>query len=110
MAGHLSLKKQDEPTLFGLVETIKGRVSLQLVGMKDFTKFLVPFKSKFLTAMKLSKDYVEDPKTEVAFTLGKVNLKSITYEHKSLTHNIDVEVHLSLKNDKVEIKNIFWVA
>jgi hypothetical protein len=110
MAGHYPLKKTEEPTLFNIVESIKGKIALVIKSMGDFSKFTTMYKGSPLYVMKLSKDYVESPETEIAFTLGKVNLKSLSDQHKSLTHQINVEVHLSLKDSKVEVKNIFWVA
>jgi len=111
MAGHLPLRKQDEPVLFNLVEAIKNRMFIDSQGHADFDTFTVMFKSKPLNIMRLSKDYVENPTSERAFTVGKVNVASITDEHISLTHQIDVEVHLILKdNGQVEVKDIFWVA
>lgn len=110
MAGHYPLKRESEPVLFNMVEAIKGKVALLTKPMGDFSKFTTMYKGDPLYVMKLSKDYVENPESEIAFTLGDVNLESITDEDESLTHGIDVEVHLSLKNEKVEIKDIFWVA
>jgi hypothetical protein len=110
MVGHYPLNRLEESVLFNVVEYIKNKVIEALSSMKNFEKSKVMFKSKELTIMKLSKDYVDDPRTEVAFNLGKVNLTSITDEHESLTHQIDVEVHLSIIDKKIAIKNIFWVA
>ena len=109
MAGHYSLKETDEPKLFYLVNYVKKSLIDNSKDLKDFSRFGVMFKSNVLTAMKLSKDYANSP-DEVAFTLGKVNLKSLSDQHRSLTHQISVEVHLSLKDDKIEISNIYWVA
>ncbi len=112
MAGHYPLKREDESALFTLVGAIKSNLITKSQGKSDFEKFSVPFKGKFLTAMRLSKDYVEEPISEIAFKVGKVNTKSIKGEHRSLTHNIDVEVHLILNKERTQtaIKNIFWVA
>jgi len=110
MAGHLSLRKQDEPKLFALIEILKDQMPLYCRTVKDFDKFSRLWKSKRYDVMKLSKDYVENPETEFAVMFGKVNVESITDEHKSLTHGIDVEVHFTVKEKEVEIKDIFWVA
>lgn len=103
MAGHYPLKKEDEPKLFQTVEAIKVRLSL--LRLADFQKI----KHKGFDIMKLSKDYVENPKTEIAFTIGKVSLVSIADEHPSLTQDIAVEVHLEIGKE-ILIKDIFWVA
>lgn len=110
MAGHFPLKKQDEPALFAAVENIKNRAATYYTTMEDFQKKTIMFKSSPLTMTKLPKDFAENPESEIAFTIGKVNLKSIADEHPSLTRQIDVEVHLALREKKIEIKNIFWIA
>jgi len=110
MAGHYPLSKSEEPILFEVVESVKGKIALVIKSMADFSKFTTMFKGKPLYIMKLSSDYVENPKTELAFTLGKINLQSLTDQQKELTHQISVEVHLSLENKVVSVKNIFWVA
>lgn len=110
MAGHYPLKKQDEPTLFKVVEAVKNDIVNAIANVQDFGTNTVCYKGKFLTIKKLSKDYVENANNEVAVMVGKVNLKSITDEDKSLTHQINVEVHLIVNENKTEIKNIFWVV
>lgn len=111
MAGHLALSKLDEPKIFGIVEKIKLQVINLNPLIKDFYKFYVNLpdkRCKQLSLMKLSRDYVENPQSEVAYTIGKFSLKSITDEHSSLTQKISLEVHFDFI--KKEIKNIYWVA
>lgn len=120
MAGHYPLNKNEEPKLFKIVEGIKNKIALTAETIKDFGKFNVTEgmqviingkkKNKEFEVMKLSKDYVENPETELAVAFGPVDIESITDEHESLTHGISVEVHFTFENKKVEIKDIFWVA
>lgn len=109
MAGHLALSKFDEPKIFELVEQIKTKVVVKGFDSKDFTKFIIRVPKKHFKIMKLSKDYVENPKTEVAFNIGKFSLESITDEHPSITKNISLECHFDFSKE-VKIKNIYWVA
>jgi len=122
MAGHYPLKKEEEPKLFKTVDRIKNKIAFTTESIKDFEKFNVTEgmqvvingkkKNKEFEVMKLSKDYVENPETELAFAFGPVDIESITDEHESLTHGIFVEVHLILNKQRnaVAIKDIFWVA
>jgi hypothetical protein len=122
MAGHYPLKKEAEPKLFKIVESIKNKIFQEAdhPNTLDFSKFNVTQgaqviingkkKNAEFKVMKLSKDYVENPETELAVTFGPVDVESIDDEHESLTHGIDVEVHFTFENKKVEIKDIFWVA
>jgi len=122
MAGHYPLKEEEEPKLFKTVDRIKNKIAFTTESIKDFEKFNVTEgmqvvingkkKNKEFEVMKLSKDYVENPETELAFAFGPVDIESITDEHESLTHGIFVEVHLILNKQRnaVAIKDIFWVA
>jgi hypothetical protein len=122
MAGHYPLRKEEEPKLFKIVDRVKNKIAFNTESIKDFEKFNVTEgmqviingkkKNKEFEVMKLSKDYVENPETELAFAFGPVDIESITDEHESLTHNISVEVHLILNKQRnaVAIKDIFWVA
>lgn len=110
MAGHLALKKEDEPKLFVLVNKLRKVIASNLSTAKDFDKFKIIARSKSYEIMKLSSDYVDNPKSERAFTIGKVSVESITDEHPSITQNISVEVHLIVGLATVKVKDIFWVA
>jgi hypothetical protein len=110
MAGHLALSKFDESELFTFLEEIKRKVVLEAQWRTEFKQFTFRLPKKHLKIMKLSKDYVENPLTQIAFSIGKVSLKSITDEHPSLTQNISVEVHFEVIDSNVEIKNVFWVC
>jgi len=122
MAGHYPLNKNEEPKLFKIVESVKNKV-FQIAdhpNTLDFDKFNVTQgmqvilngkkKNAEFKVMKLSKEYVENPETELAVAFGPVDIESITDEHESLTHGISVEVHFTFENKKVEIKDIFWIA
>jgi hypothetical protein len=110
MAGHYPLKKEEEVKLFGVVDKLKNKIIsiAKHPSQKDFSEFFVSLGIEEFKVMKLSKDYVENPETELAVKFGKVHVESITDQHESLTRFIDVEVHFTIKNK--EIKDIFWVA
>jgi len=112
MAGHYPLKKEEEVKLFGVVEKLKKQIVwiAQHSSTKDFSEFIVSLGIDEFEVMKLSKDYVENPKTELAVKFGKVHVESITDQDESLTRFIDVEIHFTVKGKEVEIKDIFWVA
>lgn len=110
MAGHLALKKEDEPKLFALVNKLRKVIAIHHSTVKDFEKFKITDRKGSYEIMKLSPEYVENPSKEQAFTVGKVSLESITDEHPSLTKNISVEVHFTVGLGRVKVKDIFWVA
>jgi len=111
MAGHYPLSKIDEPKIFRLVNKIRRSVLLSGSAVKDFEKFRITVgKSDVCEIVKLSKDYVDNPKEEQAFNIGKFSLESIKDEHPSLTNNISLECHFIVTAKKVILKNIFWVA
>ena len=110
MAGHYSLNRQLEPKLFSAIESIKGKLKSYNRMLNDFNKTTTVSLGRNYEVMKLSKDYVENPDTEFAFMVGNFTLESIVDEHPSLIQNISVEVHLTINENVVAIKDIFWVA
>ena len=110
MAGHYPLSRTEEPELFELMERLKSKLNAVRKLVAPFKRIEVPFLSKQYTVMPLSKDYVENTETEFAFTIGKVDIESITDEDPILTKNIDVEVHISVEDDNVILRHIYWVA
>jgi len=110
MAGHYPLSKFDEPKIFEIVNKLRHAVILQGRFVKDFEKYKVTSKSEVYEVMKLSKEYVENPKKEKAFLIGKFSLVSITDEHPSITQDISLEVHFEETLSSIKIVNIFWVA
>lgn len=111
MAGHLALKKEDEPKIFALVNKIRKQVIVYSLLVKDFEKFKIGVgKTPVYEIMKLSKEYVDNPEKECAFNIGKFSLESITDEHPSLIKNISLECHFIINGRKTVLKDIFWVA
>lgn len=110
MAGHYPLNKIDEPKIFEVINKLKKDVVSQSRLVKDFDKFIVANETKSFEVMKLSPEYVENPKKEKAFMIGKFSLISITDEDPSITQNISLEVHFEETLNSIKIVNIFWVA
>lgn len=110
MAGHFPLSEINEPKIFKKIKELRKQIAIHGSTVKNFEKFKVTDKNKSYEVMKLSPEYVENPKTERAFTVGKFSLESITDEHPSITQNISLEVHLIVDFNSVKIKDIFWVA
>jgi hypothetical protein len=108
MAGHFPLRKQDEPKLFELVEIMAMRFRTFNKALADFSRKRTSHIGKQYSIKKLSKEYVESPETEAAFTLGKVTLEQDFDVDQWLATNCDVEVHMNKTTG--EVINIFFVA
>ncbi len=106
MAGHYPLSKIEEPEIFEFVEKHK----LGIYNIASTVPKFKWFENPSFGIMALSAEYVENPLTEIAASVGKFSLKSMTDQHSSITQNINLEVHLEKVENKVSIKNIFWVA
>jgi hypothetical protein len=111
MAGHLSLSREQEPEIFNVLD--KLRKSIVNVGelVKDFDKFDVGIRREDThRVMKLSSDYVENPETERAFTVGPFSPRTVQDQHESIAKNIALEVHFEVVNYEIFVKRVFWVA
>jgi len=110
MAGHFSLSKINEPTVFKTIEDIKDL----LVSKGDYFKDFEKYKVKDFEVMKLSNDYVAFPSKEVAFSVGPLTLEDDYGVDQWLAKDCSLEVHLTVsmyKNQiRTKIKNIFWVV
>ncbi len=107
MAGHLPLRKEDEPKLFALVDKLKVKIAAGLFRKKDFETIIIDG----YEVMRLSRDYAEDG-MDIPCKFGKVTLsqESVGEENMWLAKDISVEVHLHWGKKSIEIKDIFFVA
>jgi len=107
MAGHLPLRKQDEPQLFKLVDKLKIKIAAGLFRKKDFETITIDG----YEVKRLSRDYAEDG-MDIPCMFGRVTLSeaSVGEENMWLAKDISVEVHLHWGKNCIEIKNIFFVA
>lgn len=112
MAGHLELRKEDEPNIFFILEKL-GNLTVSIGEIvKDFHKWKTGIRRKKdeYEVMKLSSDYVENKETERAFTIGPFSPKTVEDQDESIAKNIALEVHYEIINREIKLKRVYWVA
>ena len=112
MAGHFPLSRIDENLIFEQLDSIAkklvswGNSNIHRTNKFPECNFTIP--KKRMKVMLLSKDYVENAETEIAFLVGNFDLVSIADEHPSLIKRIKLECHFDTTTNK--LLNVFWVA
>ena len=110
MAGHLPLRKEDEPKLFKTIKEIAETLLILGELIPDFARTTTLHKGVEYKFMKLSPDFVENSERETAFKLGNFTLEQDFDIDQDLAINCEVEVHLETRGENVKVKNIFFVA
>jgi hypothetical protein len=111
MAQHISLDKKNESKLFKTIHELAKSLFEYGEILPDFKRSVLTFNGKDFNIMKLSSEFVENPMSEVAYSVGKFTLEQELGEDQWLATDCDIEIHLKVsRNGNVAVKKCFWVV